>query len=267
MSFSYKIIDELCAKERVNKNFCIGEFFALDSYLKKYDSCLKKKILADKRDFFKKKLLADNINLNGLSFNLIRQSNNSRRGFLAGMFICCGILSDPKKSYNLEFINNNFVDAELIKKNFAVFNMNVNIARRKNDFVNYIHDSEMISKFLKLIKVSACLMEFENIRILKELRSDINRTVNCETANLNKMIKASCDAVNDIKYITEKMGLDYLPEDLQMIAFYRLKYRHATLKELGEKFCPILSKSSVHYKLKNIKMIAQELRKNKKKEK
>ena len=267
MSFSYKIIDELCSGEIINKNFCIGEFFALDSYLKKYDSCLKKKILADKRDFFKKKLLAHNINLNGLNFNLIKQSNNSRRGFLAGMFICCGILSDPKKSYNLEFINNNFADAELIKKNFAVFNMNVSIARRKNDFVNYIHDSEMISKFLKLIKVSACLMEFENIRILKELRSDINRTVNCETANLNKMIKASCDAVNDIKYIIEKVGLNYLPEDLQMIAFYRLKYRHATLKELGEKFCPILSKSSVHYKLKNIKMIAQELRKNKKKEK
>ena len=266
MSFSYKIIDELCDDDKIiNKNFCLGEFFALDNYLKKYASCLKKSFLAGKRDFFKNKLSFYNVNLNGLDYNLIKRSNNSRRGFLAGMFICCGILSDPNKSYNLEFINNDFADAEIIKKNFAIFNIDINIVKRKEDFVNYIHDSELISKFLKLIRVSACLMEFENIRILKELRSDVNRTVNCETANLNKTIKASCDAVNDIKYIIDKMGLDYLPDDLKTVAFYRLKYRHATLKELGQKFFPILSKSSMHYKLKNIKMIASELRKNKKK--
>lgn len=244
-----------------NANFCIGIFVAVNSYLLKNKFCLKKNFLADKRETFKNKLLIHDKSVDNLTLKTVNHSNNSRRGFLAGMFLCCGTLTNPSKSYNLEFINHDISDAELIKKMFGVFSIEARIAIRKEYFVNYIHEAELISKFLKLVRASQCLMEFENIRIFKELRSDINRSVNFETANLNKTIKASFEIVQDIKYIINKVGLNYLSDDLKSIALYRLKYRHASLKEIGEKCRPKLNKSSVHYKLKAIKIIASELRK------
>lgn len=201
----------------------------------------------------------DKLTLYGHDFNfgLDRQM---RCGFLAGSFICSGTLSNPDKNYNLEFVSRDGVCAKKISELFAVLDINCGTVVRRNYFVSYVQEAEAISKFLKFVHANKSLLEFENVRVMKQLRNKINRNVNFEAANLNKTITAAVDKVSDINYIISQVGLNYLPDDLKQIAQYRLDFEQASLKELGEKFNPPMSKSTVCYKLNLIKKIADALR-------
>lgn len=252
MSFTQKLRNELCTNENVNLKFAMGEFFALKKYFAQKD---KVSLLIKKRlDFY------SYLKQKKLSLLDIKKSVKSKRGFLSGTFICCGIMNDPAKNYNLEFVNDRLYDAQDLEKILSSLGINSKMTQRKNYFVNYIREADMISKFLSLVGASVSLMEFENERILKELRNNINRSVNFEAANLNKTIVASVDKSNDIEYIINCAGINYLPENLRQAALYRIKYKQASLKELAEKFVPPISKSNMYHKLKKISQIANELR-------
>src|SRR5699024_7010302 len=104
------------------------------------------------------------------------------------------------------------------------------------------------------------LFKFEDVRIVRDMRNSVNRLVNCETANLNKTIKASVRQVERIKLIDDTIGLDSLPVRLREIAKTRLEHPEVTLKELGE-LIPSgkLSKSGVNHRLKKIEEIANDI--------
>jgi hypothetical protein len=104
------------------------------------------------------------------------------------------------------------------------------------------------------------LLEFENIRILKQMRNDVNRLVNCETANLNKTVESSYHQIEDIEYIRNRVGLDYLSDQLREVAEIRLENREATLKEIGEMMEPPLGKSGINHRFRKIEKIAAEFR-------
>ena len=124
----------------------------------------------------------------------------------------------------------------------------------------YIKEGEEISKFLALIGANKAVMRFEDIRVNRDMKNNVNRLVNCETANLNKTINASLNQVNDIKLIQKLKKFDELPEELKVIASLRIEYPEATLKELGEYLEPPLGKSGVNHRMKRIHEIAEELK-------
>ena len=259
MSFTNKVRNELCNNKDINLQFVAGEFFALQKYFiekEKISELIKKRL-----EFYN-----ENFELSYEKVLGMQKKSKFKRGYLSGVFICCGIINDPSKNYNLEFVNDKIENVEYLKKILDEFHINSKLAKRKSYYINYVRESDSISKFLSIAGASVSLMEFENIRILKELRNNINRSVNFEAANLNKTIVASVDRSNDIEYIVSNAGINYLPEELRQIAIYRIKYRQASLKELGEKFTPPISKSSVYNRLKKISEIANQLR-NKKGEK
>ena len=103
-------------------------------------------------------------------------------------------------------------------------------------------------------------MELENIRILKEMRSNVNRQVNCETANINKTVSAAMKQIGDIEYIRDTVGFESLPANLAEIARARLEKPEATLKELGEDLEPPVGKSGVNHRLRKLCEIAENLR-------
>ena len=103
-------------------------------------------------------------------------------------------------------------------------------------------------------------MEMENIRILKEMRNNVNRQVNCETANINRTIIAAVKQVEDIEYISKKVGLDNLPENLRDIAKIRLEYKDISLKDLGNRLSPPVGKSGVNHRLRKLSEFATKLR-------
>ena len=103
------------------------------------------------------------------------------------------------------------------------------------------------------------LMNLENVRIFKEMRGSVNRIVNCETANINKVVGAACRQVEDIRYIQSKMGLDELPPTLREMAQIRLEYPDSSLKELGELCDPPVGKSGVNHRLRKLSELAKKL--------
>jgi len=120
----------------------------------------------------------------------------------------------------------------------------------------YIKEGQDIVDFLNVIGAHHALMEMENIRILKDMRNQVNRIVNCETANLEKTVNASVKQVEYIRYLEDTAGLQNLPAGLREIARLRLENPEASLSELGKMLTPPLGKSGVNHRLRKLENIA-----------
>ena len=131
---------------------------------------------------------------------------------------------------------------------------------RKNHFVVYVKEGAQIVELLGIMGANVSVMNLENVRILKEMRGSVNRKVNCETANINKTVHAAVKQMEDIRFIQEKIGFSALPEGLEQIAKLRLEFPEATLAELGAMLSPAVGKSGVNHRLRKLKSIAEELK-------
>lgn len=178
------------------------------------------------------------------------------RAYLRGVFLGGGSLSDPEKGYHLEFVTNDEPYALALTKLMGHYDLSPHIIQRKNHWVVYVKEGDQIVDFLNVIGAHTILLEFENIRIVKQMRNDVNRLVNCETANLNKTVDASFNQIEAIEYIRDYMGLDYLSDALRAVAEIRLENREATLKEIGELMDPPLGKSGINHRFRKIEKIA-----------
>ena len=143
------------------------------------------------------------------------------------------------------------------------FDIEAKVTRRKKNQIVYIKEGAQIVDALNVMEAHVALMNFENIRILKDMRNSVNRQVNCETANLNKTVSAAVKQIEDIRYIERTIGFEQLPENLAEIAELRLEQPGTTLKELGAMLHPPVGKSGVNHRLRKLSMIAEELRDNK----
>lgn len=180
-----------------------------------------------------------------------------KRAYLRGMFLAAGTITNPNESYHLEIVARTEELADRIRELLCGYELEARITRRKNHPVLYIKEGQKVGDFLNIVGAHQALMEFENARIVREMRGQINRRVNCETANIGKTISASARQLADIRYIEETVGLGSLPENLQEIAKARLNYPDVSLQELGEKLEPPVGKSGVNHRLRKISEIAK----------
>ena len=190
---------------------------------------------------------------------ILIQSTCCRRAFLRGAFIGTGSLSDPRKSYHLEIVCPNEEKAVQIRDVIRSFAIEARIVQRKRSHVVYIKESEGIADFLNVIEAHRSLMELENIRILRGISGQVNRSVNCETANLNKTVSAAVEQIRCIELIRDRVGLDTLPLPLQEMAVVRLENPDTPLKDLGGLLDPPVGKSGVNHRLRRLVQIAGEL--------
>lgn len=190
----------------------------------------------------------------------ILKKNCCKRSFLRGAFLSGGSVSDPEKTYHLEITAHSEDSADQICELASKFKLNAKYIERKGNYVMYIKEGENIVDFLNIIGAHSALLELENVRILKGMRNDVNRLVNCETANLEKTVKASVRQIENIKYIRDNMGFDSLPQNLSDMAELRLEYSDANLKELGEMLNPPVGKSGVNHRLRKLDIIAESLK-------
>lgn len=188
-------------------------------------------------------------------------SDCCKRAFLRGAFLAAGSINDPNKFYHLEIVCDSMEKAQLIAEVAGAFQIYVRITERKGHFIAYVKEAEMIVDFLNVIEGHHALLEFENVRILKGIKNQVNRQVNCETANMNKTITTAVRQVEDIRLIVATIGLEALPDHLKDIARIRLEYEEMPLKDLGQLLNPPLGKSGVNHRLKKISEIAEQLRK------
>ena len=182
-----------------------------------------------------------------------------RRAFLRGAFLCVGSMSDPVKGYHLELVTDNERKAFQIQQLIREFELDAKIIRRKKYFVVYLKEGSNIVDFLNICEAHVSLMQFENERIVKEMRNSINRRVNCETANISKTVNAAAKQISDIEKIRDTIGFSNLPQNLKEMAIVRMEYPDASLKELGAYLVPPVGKSGVNHRLRKLSEIADEI--------
>ena len=183
-----------------------------------------------------------------------------KKAFIRGAFMERGSISDPNKFYHYEIVCKYEEDAEVLKGMLMFFGMDAKVIARKNSFIVYMKEGNNITDTLNLMGAVVSQMNLYNVMILKGISNDVNRKVNCETANLNKTIEAAVKQIKDIEYIRDTVGLDSLSDGLMQVALLRLENPDMNLKDLGELLDPPVGKSGVNHRLRKIGEKADELR-------
>ena len=199
-------------------------------------------------------------------YNTIIRNNCCKRAFLRGVFLANGSVSDPSKAYHFEITALTMEKACQIQYVISCFGIEAKIVQRKKYFVVYVKEGSQIVDLLNIMEAHTALMDFENVRILKEMRNTINRKVNCETANINKTVSAATKQIEEIMYIKKTIGFGDLPPNLEEIARVRIENPDLSLKDLGEILTKPIGKSGVNHRLKKLISIAQDLREQNKEE-
>jgi DNA-binding protein WhiA len=192
------------------------------------------------------------------------QKKCCKRAYIRGAFLGAGSVSDPEKTYHLEFVTSSADHSKNLKCLINHFDLKSKIVQRKNSYVVYLKEADQIVDLLNIMGAHSALLNLENIRVVKDVRNSVNRIVNCETANLSKIVNASIRQIENIKYIQRTRGLKRLPDGLREIAELRLNYKEASLKELGQMLNPPIGKSGVNHRLRKIEEIAEKLKKKNK---
>lgn len=186
-----------------------------------------------------------------------------KRAYLRGAFLSSGSMSDPGKSYHFEIVCNTLEKAQYLQQLMQDFGLEARIVRRKKNIIVYLKEGDRIVDALNVMDAPVALMELENVRILKDMRNNVNRKVNCETANINKTVSAAVKQRDDIEYIRDTVGLSGLPDGLRDVALTRLAYPDASLKELGGLLENPIGKSGVNHRLRKLSEMADKLRDSK----
>ena len=183
-----------------------------------------------------------------------------RRAFLRQAFLIAGTMSDPEKSYHFEIVCPLREKAETIRDIIRTFDdMNPKIVQRGSSYIVYLKGSDQIVDMMGIMEAPKSFMELENVRILKGMRNDVNRRVNCETANISKTISAAVRQIEDIKFIRDKVGFSKLPPQLSEMAQVRLEHPEASLQELGEYLDPPIGKSGVNHRMRRLSEYARDI--------
>ena len=192
--------------------------------------------------------------------HMVVQNTCCKRAFLRGVFMAAGSVTNPEKAYHLELAVLSEELAGQIREIISSFMIDAKIARRKKYYVVYIKESSQIVDFLNVTGAHIALMNFENVRIVKEVRNSVNRQVNCETANISKTVNAAARQIEDIKFIQCNMGFGKLTDGLREMAELRLDYPESPLQELGSMLSKPIGKSGVNHRLRKLSDIAKQMR-------
>jgi len=245
-------------------NYTIGFQTENNSVITKGFTLLKKTYNIDADGLISEEQMRDFLakigNPNDPVSGLLIKNSCCQRAFLRGAFLSVGSMSDPQKGYHLEFVCTDEAKAEQLRNVIQGFGVDAKIVLRKKYHVVYLKEGSGIVDLLNICEAHKALMEFENLRILKEMRNSVNRRVNCETANITKTVNAATRQIEDIEYIRDHYGLQNLPENLRQIAEIRLEYTDAPLKELGSYLDPPVGKSGVNHRLRKISELADKIR-------
>lgn len=296
MSFSHKIKKEILSLPVNSINSAKAEIFGIfitGENINDFESCIRcendfvikrmeniflsypelKKNIKIKNEYTSKFIYTTNISLTSefiLEFyskykKTLSKNNHDNEflsSFLRGIFLSCGNINDPKSGYHLELnLPTETLSQEILNflNSVKTCDFKAKFIKRRKNFIVYLKDSECIIDFLVFIGAKKYAMELMQIKMIKEVRNNVNRTTNFETANLNKITNSSSNQIQAIKKIKSTVGLTYLPDKLYTVAKIRLKHPYISLKEFSKLCGESISKSGINHRLKKIIKIAEDL--------
>ncbi len=178
--------------------------------------------------------------------------------YLRGAFLSCGAVSDPETNYHLEMSLSSYKLSMDLSALLKEMDIPVKYVVRKGTNVLYLKHSDTIADMLALVGAQSGTLQFYQAMMMKDIRNKINRTTNCENANLDKTVNAATDQIAAVRQIEATCGLSALPTELQELAALRLEHPEYSLRELGEALDPPLSRSGVNHRLRRIMEFAKQ---------
>ena len=273
MSYSQRVKEELLGHLSQSRHCQIAELssiitfsgYNLHNYMEDiYLYFHTENVIVSRKSLILYKKLSGNDNLNiermtvqALTSDLLLQKSCCKRAYLRGAFLAAGSVTNPEKSYHFEIVAYNLSDAELIKECFESFDISGKVIERKNHFVFYLKDSSLIADALNVMEAHVALMDYENEKILREMRNSVNRRVNCDMANIGKTLSAAKRQIQDIKYAMSLPAYKDLPDGVKQMAELRLAYPEASLQDLGDLCDPKVGKSGVNHRLRKVCELAE----------
>ncbi len=289
MSFSTEVKEELSKKNNLsNKNLVKAELYGYLSTNNVSEDSGKLKFATENEYNINRfsKLLSNlnimgyDINIVGNNFNIIiskkevdkikelyqnfelPEAESEQKAFVRGCFLGSGSINNPQNKYHIEIILKDLNIANDVIKILKEYNIIFKVLEQNNHNKKkvsiYSKDGEEISKFLAFIEASSCVLKFEEIRVYRDMRNNVNRVVNCETANLAKTVDAAVKQINAIKKLQETGKFNELPDNLKELAKLRLENPEVSLVELGQMLKEPIGKSGVNYRLKTIIKFSQQ---------
>ncbi|MGV3126709.1 DNA-binding protein WhiA [Streptococcus orisratti] len=190
----------------------------------------------------------------------ILEDDEKGRSYLRGAFLATGTIRDPESGkYQLEIFSVYQDHAEDLADLMRKFMLDAKVIEHKNGLITYLQKAEDIMDFLIVIGAMACREAFEEVKIMRETRNDINRANNAETANIAKTITASMKTINNIIKIMDTVGLEALPVELQQIAQVRVAHPDYSIQQIADSLEIPITKSGVNHRLRKINKIADDL--------
>lgn len=187
-------------------------------------------------------------------FDFNTEKIEDARPFIRGLFMGSGSINNPEKKYHLECGIRE--EKEILKIINLLMKFDINF--KSNNKTIYTKEGEEISKFLAFIGANKAVLNFEEIRVQRQMNNKVNRLVNCKSANLNKVLNASVEQINAIKKLKESGKFEKLNANLKEIAELRTEFPDISLVELGQKLSIPIGKSGVNYRLNKIIKISEE---------
>ena len=188
------------------------------------------------------------------------EDDEAGRSYLRGAFLATGTVRDPEKGrYQLEIFSVYQDHAEDLASLMKKFMLDAKVLSHKNGFVTYLQKAEDIMDFLLVIGAMNSKDAFEEVKIMRETRNDLNRANNAETANIARTISASMKTINNIIKIMDTVGLEILPVELRQIAQLRIANPDYSIQQIADSIEPPLTKSGVNHRLRKINKIADDL--------
>ena len=244
MSFSEQIKEELLKKQN-SKNDKLNSYERFGEYLTYTNT--KNELKKDYSSYFE----------------ISNLTESEIKSILKGVFLSSGCIVDPEKDYHLEISFKNKACTDYIYNVLSLLEFTPKIKKKKNtnNYVIYIKESDQIVTFLSLLEANKSVLVFEQIRVEKQVKNNINRAVNCETANLAKTIKSSVKQIKAINNLKENGKFNNLDDKLKYVASLREKYPDKSLAFIVDKIPSDIkiSKSGLKHRLDKIVDISENL--------
>ena len=186
-----------------------------------------------------------------INFGLLEE-DCCRTAFLRGVFLAGGSVTDPAKRYHMEFVTSHYKVSRELEALLMDMWFQSRATTRSGNFITYFKQSEHIEDLLTLLGAPVAAIDIMSAKVEKNLRNEMNRRVNCDTANVGKAVDAAQEQLAAIRRLREEERLEQLPQKLQETALMREKHPEMTLVQLAETFDPPLTKSCLNHRLRKL---------------
>lgn len=183
---------------------------------------------------------------------------STRRAALRGAFLSVGSASEPSRAYQVEMHVKSAAFARALTLFLHAENIEPNLLPRNGRMVLYFKEGSQIADFLAMIGAHRSLLDFENVRANKEIRNQVNRAVNCDTANAKRLADAGVRRGDLIKALLQSSAAGRIPEELKAAADVLIDNPGLSLQDLGEMMDPPIGKSGMYHRMQKLERIAKD---------